>query len=93
MHSLLVDFLQACRGNQVDKGEEVSSPSSNDPSSEGTDNAKSYKIPTHADFLIAHSSVKGKYYTFTLIFSVLRRRIKTVTIKLIILEQASIYFS
>ncbi|XP_072753824.1 caspase-1 isoform X2 [Anoplolepis gracilipes] len=49
-------FFQACRGDQVDNGV-VLSPRSL-IQSEATDTVTSYKIPTHADFLIAHSSVQ-----------------------------------
>ncbi|XP_029665790.1 caspase-1-like isoform X1 [Formica exsecta] len=52
-------FFQACRGDQVDSGV-VLSPRSLIPS-EATDTVSSYKIPTHADFLIAHSSVQDFY--------------------------------
>ncbi|CAL1685147.1 unnamed protein product [Lasius platythorax] len=49
-------FFQACRGDQVDSGV-VLSPRTFLPS-EATDSVTSYTIPTHADFLIAHSSVQ-----------------------------------
>ncbi|XP_029173606.1 caspase-1-like isoform X2 [Nylanderia fulva] len=52
-------FFQACRGDQVDSGV-VLSPRTLTPS-EATDSVTSYKIPTHADFLIAHSSVQDFY--------------------------------
>ncbi|CAL1675727.1 unnamed protein product [Lasius platythorax] len=52
-------FFQACRGDQVDSGV-VLSPRTLQPS-EATDTVTSYKIPTHADFLIAHSSVQDFY--------------------------------
>jgi hypothetical protein len=35
-----------------------------------TDTVPSYAIPTHADFLIAHSSFRGKCQLFTLIFPI-----------------------
>ncbi|EFN67188.1 Caspase-1, partial [Camponotus floridanus] len=52
-------FFQACRGDQVDSGV-VLSPRNSTPL-EATDTITSYKIPTHADFLIAHSSVQDFY--------------------------------
>ncbi|XP_020278895.1 caspase-1-like [Pseudomyrmex gracilis] len=51
-------FFQACRGDELDGGV-VLSPRSALGSE--TDSVASYKIPTHADFLIAHSSVQGFY--------------------------------
>ncbi|KAL6440539.1 hypothetical protein ACFW04_003208 [Cataglyphis niger] len=52
-------FFQACRGDQVDSGVVLSPRSLTQ--SEVTDTVSSYKIPTHADFLIAHSSVQDFY--------------------------------
>lgn len=52
-------FFQACRGDRVDSGV-ILSPRSLTPS-EATDTVTSYKIPTHADFLLAHSSVQDFY--------------------------------
>ncbi|XP_032664632.1 caspase-1-like [Odontomachus brunneus] len=49
-------FIQACRGEEVDNGV-VLSPRSLST----TDSVSSYKIPTHADILIAHSSAQGFY--------------------------------
>ncbi|XP_025163216.1 caspase-1 isoform X2 [Harpegnathos saltator] len=49
-------FIQACRGEEIDNGV-VLSPRS---SVSSTDSVSSYKIPTHADILIAHSSAQGK---------------------------------
>ncbi|XP_046603655.1 caspase-1-like [Neodiprion virginianus] len=49
-------FYQACRGDKLDGGVMLMSRTSNTQ----TDSAvASYKIPTHSDFLIAHSSVDG----------------------------------
>ncbi|XP_012276811.1 caspase-1 isoform X2 [Orussus abietinus] len=51
-------FFQACRGNRSDRGITLQSRSG----SMETDSAvSSYKIPTHSDFLIAHSTVEGFY--------------------------------
>ena len=62
IYSLFI--FQACRGNQIDNGV-VLSPRSLTPSEE-TDTVTSYKIPTHADFLIAHSSVQGKSIIYSI---------------------------
>ncbi|KAH0945165.1 hypothetical protein HN011_004201 [Eciton burchellii] len=51
-------FFQACRGDELDGGV-LLCPRSLITSE--TDSVASYKIPTHADFLIAHSSVQGFY--------------------------------
>lgn len=50
-------FIQACRGDRLDSGVTLVSqrPRSETDSSSST----SYKIPTHADFLMAYSSVEG----------------------------------
>lgn len=50
-------FIQACRGNELDAGVKV-----RDRRTEH-DSSSSFKIPTHADFLIAYSSVQG-FYSF-----------------------------
>lgn len=42
-------FVQACRGNEKDPGSTVTDSTSN----------SDYKIPTHADFLMAYSTVEG----------------------------------
>ena len=51
-------FVQACQGDQLDGGVHL------DPVSGGTtqtdSSAMSYKIPTHADFLIAYSTIPGR---------------------------------
>lgn len=52
-------FFQACRGDQLDGGLTVARRSSE--RSETDSAMASYKIPTHADFLIAHSTVQGFY--------------------------------
>ncbi|XP_067207237.1 caspase-1-like isoform X2 [Linepithema humile] len=57
-------FFQACRGEQLDSGVVLSTrvqTRSNSVVLTGTDSVSSYKIPTHADFLLAHSSVQGFY--------------------------------
>ncbi|XP_014470981.1 PREDICTED: caspase-1-like [Dinoponera quadriceps] len=50
-------FIQACRGEAVENSV-VLTPHSTVSS---TDSVSSYKIPTHADILIAHSSAQGFY--------------------------------
>ncbi|XP_011692405.1 PREDICTED: caspase-1-like isoform X2 [Wasmannia auropunctata] len=53
-------FIQACRGDQTDGGIQLQCSSrSLRPRQTETDSAVSYAIPSHADFLIAHSSMKG----------------------------------
>jgi len=48
-------FIQACRGNELDAGVRVKERRR----SEFDSSASSFKIPTHADFLIAYSTVQG----------------------------------
>ncbi|XP_039308890.1 caspase-1-like isoform X2 [Solenopsis invicta] len=54
-------FIQACRGNKTDSGILLTHRRviPNMKMNSGTDTLSSYTIPTHADFLIAHSSVQG----------------------------------
>ncbi|KAL0114472.1 hypothetical protein PUN28_011617 [Cardiocondyla obscurior] len=49
-------FIQACRGDESDSGI-ILSPRTLIKTE--TDSVVSYAIPTHADFLIAHSSIQG----------------------------------
>lgn len=49
-------FIQACQGDQLDGG--VSMVSNRTETDSG---GSSYKIPTHADFLIAYSTIPGFY--------------------------------
>ncbi|XP_078051904.1 caspase-1-like [Augochlora pura] len=51
-------FVQACRGNKYDGGVGVYSTENSETDSVVV---ASYKIPTHADFLIAHSTVDEFY--------------------------------
>lgn len=51
-------FVQACRGDRYDSGVGVYSTEHSETDSVAT---ASYKIPTHADFLIAHSTMDGFY--------------------------------
>nr|XP_033338475.1 caspase-1-like [Megalopta genalis] len=51
-------FVQACRGDQYDAGVGVYSTENSETDSVAV---ASYKIPTHADFLIAHSTMDGFY--------------------------------
>ncbi|XP_039308888.1 caspase-1 [Solenopsis invicta] len=51
-------FIQACRGDEADGGILLESRKMEKEQTE-TDSVSSYSIPTHADFLIAHSSVQG----------------------------------
>lgn len=50
-------FIQACQGDQLDGG--VTMVNRTETDSGGS--AMSYKIPTHADFLIAYSTIPGFY--------------------------------
>ncbi|XP_043666587.1 caspase-1-like [Vespula pensylvanica] len=52
-------FFQACRGNKWQESFELRS----NAEVTVTDSTASYKIPTHADFLIAHSTIEG-FYSF-----------------------------
>lgn len=50
-------FIQACQGDQLDSGVHMKPTSY----TESDSNALSYKIPAHADFLIAYSTIPGFY--------------------------------
>lgn len=45
-------FIQACQGDRLDSGIQLRT--------EVDGNSSSYKIPIHADFLIAYSTIPGK---------------------------------
>ncbi len=47
-------FLQACQGAKIDPGVRVVRATA-------TDSFASYKVPVHADFVIAHSTIAGYY--------------------------------
>lgn len=49
-------FIQACQGDQLDGGVELRGRTETDG-----DSTMSYKIPVHADFLIAYSTIPGFY--------------------------------
>lgn len=49
-------FIQACQGDQLDMGVRLQRATTVTDS-----NAMSYKIPSHADFLIAYSTIPGFY--------------------------------
>ncbi|KAE8751626.1 hypothetical protein FOCC_FOCC001474 [Frankliniella occidentalis] len=51
-------FIQACRGERLDSGVTLVSHRHRSETDSGTP-VESYKIPTHADFLMAYSSVEG----------------------------------
>lgn len=51
-------FIQACQGDQLDAGSTLVSKTQIDGRSI---NDVSYRIPTHADFLIAYSTISGFY--------------------------------
>ncbi|XP_067008451.1 caspase-1 isoform X2 [Anabrus simplex] len=53
-------FIQACRGESLDPGVNLTRRRSRTETDSGSE---SYKIPTHADFLLAFSSVEG-FYSF-----------------------------
>lgn len=46
-------FIQACQGDQLDHGVKMVRT--------GTDGSTTYKVPNHADFLIAYSTIPGFY--------------------------------
>ncbi|XP_034245432.1 caspase-1-like [Thrips palmi] len=50
-------FIQACRGERLDSG--VTLVSHRHRSETDSSSSTSYKIPTHADFLLAYSSMEG----------------------------------
>jgi caspase 7 len=50
-------FVQACQGDQLDTGVHLKKVNYTETDS----NAMSYKIPSHADFLIAYSTIPGFY--------------------------------
>ncbi|XP_015589999.1 caspase-1 isoform X2 [Cephus cinctus] len=52
-------FFQACRGDKLDAGVTLKPRTLSATETDG--GVASYKIPTHADFLIAHSSADGFY--------------------------------
>lgn len=54
-----VSFSQACRGERLDSGVTLVSHRPRSETDSST-SSTSYKIPTHADFLMAYSSVEGK---------------------------------
>lgn len=53
-------FIQACQGDKLDKGIAVRTQVDGDPSS--------FRIPIHADFLIAYSTIPGKKIMFFFFF-------------------------
>jgi len=50
-------FIQACQGDQLDGGVRLHAVAKTETDS----NAHTYKIPSHADFLIAYSTIPGFY--------------------------------
>ncbi|KYQ52303.1 Caspase-1 [Trachymyrmex zeteki] len=52
-------FIQACRGDESDDGVQLVGTRSLRGTE--TDSGPTYSIPTHADFLLAHSSIEGFY--------------------------------
>ncbi|XP_044013185.1 caspase-1-like isoform X1 [Aphidius gifuensis] len=55
-------FIQACRGSQLDVGVQMRQRNTEIRMNTEVDgNIDTYKLPTHADFLIAHSTVQGFY--------------------------------
>jgi len=50
-------FIQACQGDQLDGGVHLKKVANTETDS----NAMSYKIPSHADFLIVYSTIPGFY--------------------------------
>ncbi len=56
-------FIQACQGDQLDAGVTLINRTETDSG----DYAMSYKIPIHADFLIAYSTIPGKYWEWNIL--------------------------
>ncbi|XP_076240786.1 caspase-1 [Calliopsis andreniformis] len=52
-------FFQACRGNQLDSGITAFTAQSFRMSETDSTDSPFYKIPTHADFLLAYSTMEG----------------------------------
>lgn len=52
-------FIQACQGNRTDGGFTLSRTETDSSDSQ----SMSYKIPIHADFLIAYSTISGTFMT------------------------------
>jgi len=48
-------FIQACQGDRMDRGVKLLKATT------ATDSFASYKVPSHSDFVIAHSTVAGYY--------------------------------
>lgn len=51
-------FIQACRGDGLDPGVKLQKTETDGE----TSSEMSYRIPVHADFLIAYSTIPGKIY-------------------------------
>lgn len=51
-------FIQACQGDRLDAGITLHNRTETDS---GDNQAMAYKIPVHADFLIAYSTIPGKW--------------------------------
>lgn len=49
-------LIQACRGQELDQGTEVKPPGAQ---KDGCHNQGNYKIPNHADFYVAYSTIPG----------------------------------
>lgn len=58
--STIKSIFQACRGDKLDGGLNLVSRTQTDSGKAG------YKIPTHADFLLAFSTFEGQYVNFLL---------------------------
>lgn len=56
-HDFPAFHLQACQGDQLDQGVHLRKVAYTETDA----NATSYKIPSHADFLIAYSTIPGFY--------------------------------
>lgn len=53
-------FIQACRGDRLDPGIKLHRTQTDGESSVNGLNSMTYRIPVHADFLIAYSTISGK---------------------------------
>lgn len=52
-------FIQACRGDRLDPGIKLQKTETDGESSINGFNSMTYRIPIHADFLIAYSTISG----------------------------------
>lgn len=64
-------FIQACRGDRLDPGIKLQRTQTDGESSMNGLNSMTYRIPIHADFLIAYSTISGIAAIFILSIKIL----------------------